>query len=396
MSPQPTLKSPTPRPLAPWPARHLFGQQEKEAVNRLLDECIATGKPIGYGGTEEAAYGSAFAKFLGGGYADAVNSGTNALYIALAALELPPGSEVIVPPITDAGGIMPVSLLRCTPVVADTAPGSFNVGAEEMAAQITPRTRAIVVMHAAGLPVDLEPVLELARQHGLKVVEDCAQAHGSLYRGKPVGSFGDIAAFSTMFGKTHAFGGQGGVVFTRDEALAHRIREYADRGKPSGRPPGTRNVVASLNFNADELHCAIGRVQLAKLPEIIRKRRELGNAIAEGCRKLSHIRMVTGGADTEPAYWYLLFRFDAGSFRVPKAEFVARLASAGLPFEPDYNFIPSDYEWYCKSGFPPPRLPNARKAVEEHFRMLFHENLTAENVRDVVDALHRAEAEFRR
>ncbi len=407
-----SLSSPPVRQKA-WPARHLFGEAEKQAANRLFDRAIQTGAGIGYAGEEEAAYCADFSAFLGGGYADAVNSGTNALFVALAALDLPPYSEVIVPPITDAGGVMPVSILQCLPIPADTAPGSFNVGAEQIAARITPRTRAIVVMHAAGLPVEMEPVMQLARKHGLKVVEDCAQAHGSLHHGRPVGTFGEVAAFSTMFGKTHAFGGQGGVVFTRDEALYHRVREFSDRGKPFGRPPGVRNVVASLNFNTDELHCAIGRVQLGKLPQTIERRRTLGNALAARCEELAHVRMVCGGPADAAAYWYLLFRFEAEHYTVPKAEFVAALTREGIPFEADYNFIPSDYEWFQNrhslgtSGLPwcapqaapvPEQwaLPNARQAVAEHFRLPFHENLTLDDMADIATALRKVEAVYLR
>ncbi len=395
-----------------WPARHLFGEEERQAVNALFDEVIQSGVGIGYNGPHERAYCEAFSEFLGGGYADAVNSGTNALFVALASLDLPPYSEVIVPPITDAGGVMPVTVLNCIPVPADVAPGGFNVGADQIRACITDRTRAIIVMHAAGLPVDMDPVMRLARKHGLKVIEDCAQAHGSTYHGQPVGTFGDVAAFSTMFGKTHAFGGQGGVVFTRDEALHHRIREISDRGKPSNRPEGTRNVIASLNFSCDELHACIGRTQLKKLPDIMRRRQDIGRKIASGCAKLKSIRMVDGLESTDPVYWFVLFHYPADAFTTDKATFVEALQAEGIPFEADYNFIPCEMEWFrhqhClgTSGHPwnSPQykgsslkeypLPNTKAMIREHFRLIIHESLGLETVDDILKALHKVEAVF--
>src|SRR5262249_24769306 len=151
--------------------------------------------------------------YLGGGYAKAVNSGTNAVYVSLRALDLEPGTEVIVPPITDPGGTMPVALMNCIPIPADCERGSLNTSAEEIRKVLTDRTSAIIVAHIAGRPVDMDAVLELAAERGIPVVEDCAQAHGALYKGRMVGTLGAISAFSTMFGKHHCTGAQGGVVF---------------------------------------------------------------------------------------------------------------------------------------------------------------------------------------
>lgn len=396
----------------PWPARRLFVEEEKAAAMALFDRCIGAAEPIGYNGPEEKAYCEEFSALLGGGFADAVNSGTNALFVALASLDLPPYSEVIVPPITDAGGVMPVALLNCIPVPADCAPGGFNAGPDEIEARITERTRAIVVMHAAGLPLEMEGVMEVARRHNLPVVEDCAQAHGSTFNGRAVGTFGSAAAFSTMFGKTHAFGGQGGVVFTTDETRWQRIRELSDRGKPCGRPEGVRNVVATLNFSTDELHATIGRAQLKKLPSMMNRRRDIGNRIAEACRNLEAIRMVEGLPGTDPVYWFLVFRFPEERFTVGKEEFVSALRAEGVPFEANYNFLPMQYSWarehHClgTSGHPwnAPQYtgdpdatyptPVAEAMIRDHFRLTIHEGIDHESVHHVIQALEKIEAHF--
>ena len=263
------------------PERGLIGAEERAAVLGVVDRAIAAGGAIEYGGPEEEAYCAEFAATLGGGYADAVNSGTAALYVALRALGVEPFTEVVVPAITDPGGIMPVPLLGCIPVVADTSPGSFNCGPEEIEAVMGPLTSAIVVAHIAGEPARTADIARLAKRHGVPLIEDCAQAHGARIAGAPVGSFGTVAAFSTMWGKHHSTGGQGGVLFTRDAELYRRIRGAADRGKPFGDTlPAGRNYLASLNFNQDELSAAIGRAQLAKLPAAVQRRRTFVRALA--------------------------------------------------------------------------------------------------------------------
>ena len=175
----------------PWPERGHLGREEKAAVDALFDEAIATGRAIGYGGAPEETFCREFAEFLGGGFADAVNSGTSAVYVALRALDLPPWTEIIVGPVTDPGGIMPIPLMNCIPVVADAAPGSYNTGPEQIEACITPRTSAILVPHVLGEPADIRGIMRVAKRRGLPVVEDCAQSHGATLDGQRVGTFGD-------------------------------------------------------------------------------------------------------------------------------------------------------------------------------------------------------------
>jgi perosamine synthetase len=163
--------------------------------------------------------------------------------------------------------MMPIPLLNLIPMVADTRPGSFNTGPEQVQELITSRTSAILIPHIAGEPADMEGILQVANRHGLPVIEDCAQAHGARLNGRMVGTFGRIAAFSTMFGKHHCSGGQGGLVFTQNEPLYQASRRASDRGKPFFLPQGATNTTASLNFNLSDLAAAIGRVQIKKLPQ---------------------------------------------------------------------------------------------------------------------------------
>jgi dTDP-4-amino-4,6-dideoxygalactose transaminase len=398
---------------APWPVRRLFGEREKAAVVALFDRAIAEGSHLlGYNGEQEQKYCEEFAAWLGGGFADGVNSGTNALYIALRALDLEPGSEVVVPPISDPGGFMPVPLCLCLPVVADAAPGSYNTGADQIAARLTERTRAIIVAHIAGIPCDMDPILRLANSRGLPVIEDCAQSHGATYHGRLVGALGALGAFSTMFGKHHATGGQGGVVFTRDEKLYWRVRQMADRGKPFGLPAGRTNVVASLNCNMDELHACIGRVQLQRLPDLLARRRQLGRLVEQGLREHTQtVRPLTAPAGAESAYWFLFLRLDLDRLRVDKATFLKAVAAEGIPQMGDgYWHVPAAYEWFQnravfgQSGLPwsqasaPTKfdLPNITTTDQACLTMPLHEDWTEREAADLVEALAKVEGAYRR
>ena len=395
----------------PFPPRRLFGEEEKQAVVSLFDAAMERGHQVlGYNGPQEEGYCKEFAEFQGGGFADAVNSGTSAVYVALRALEIEPFTEVIVPAISDPGGVMPVALCNCIPVPADCAADSYNIGAEQVEARITEHTSAIIVAHIGGLPADMGPIMDVAHGRGIPVIEDCAQSLGASCEGRPVGTIGTVGAFSTMFGKHLASGGQGGVVYTRDEDLHWRIRRYADRGKPFGMDSPEGNVVAALNCNTDELHAAIARAQLKKLPAMIDRRRRLAESVATGCREsLRSVRVVTDPPDCRAVYGFLLFRLRADELRVDKNTFASAVAAEGIPVSPSYWYVPTRMPWcrrrrvFGTSGLPWSSplyggdadrqfdLPNAEATDGRHFRMDIHEDWTQREVDDILAALSKVE-----
>ena len=397
------------------PERGLIGAEERAAVLGVVDRAIAAGGAIEYGGPEEEAYCAEFAATLGGGYADAVNSGTAALYVALRALGVEPFTEVVVPAITDPGGIMPVPLLGCIPVVADTSPGSFNCGPEEIEAVMGPLTSAIVVAHIAGEPARTADIARLAKRHGVPLIEDCAQAHGARIAGAPVGSFGTVAAFSTMWGKHHSTGGQGGVLFTRDAELYRRIRGAADRGKPFGDTlPAGRNYLASLNFNQDELSAAIGRAQLAKLPAAVERRRAFVRALAERLADVPSVQVPELPDGAEPSWWFLRLRYRPMS-GWDKERFCAAVSAEGVAVNPTYAALPATYTWFRerqvfgkRSGFPwtaaeykgdPDRVfpcPNAHAAIAEHLTLPVRESWGAAEAAKIASAFARVDRAARR
>src|SRR6185437_11539038 len=169
------------------------------------------------------------------GYADAVATGTASLYIAVAALDLPKGSEVLCSPITDPGSLSAIILNGLKPRLCDSTPDSYNIGVAQFRERITPDVSAALIVHSAGQAAEIDQIMPEARSRGIKVLEDCSQAHGAQIKGRAIGSFGDIAAFSTMYRKAHMTGPSGGVVYSRDLDLFRRALAHADRGKPRWR-----------------------------------------------------------------------------------------------------------------------------------------------------------------
>ncbi|MBX3013658.1 MAG: DegT/DnrJ/EryC1/StrS family aminotransferase [Caldilineaceae bacterium] len=397
----------------PFPPRSLIGPEEKEAVLTFLEQTVATGAALGYNGDEENAYCQEFSAWMGSGYTDAVNSGTASLYVALQSLQLEPFTEVIVPAVTDPGGMMPVPLLNLIPVVADTEPNSYNIGPEQIAPLISPLTSAIIVAHIAGEPANIAAIMALARQHNLPVIEDCSQSHGARLHGQLVGTFGDIGAFSTMGGKHHCSGGQGGVVYTKDEARHQIIRRCSDRGKPFFLPPGSTNTQAALNLNMTDLGGAIGRVQLRKLHDNNLRRQTIVGKLGEGIEELATISLPALLPGAESCYWFLRLRFHADQATCDKETYCEALSAEGLPIAASYrNALPHTMDWYVKrrvfgtSGYPwtspdyrgdPNRefpCPNAHATMDTHFNLYFHENWDTEAVADAIAIFQKVDAAF--
>lgn len=397
------------------PARHHFGEGERAAALRVIDEAIASGVAPGYGGREEEAFGKEFSEMLGGGYADAVNSGTTSVFVALRALPIEPFTEIIVGPITDPGGIMPIVMMNCIPVIADSAEDSFNMNLETVKKVYTERTSAIVVPHIAGEPVDIQPIIDFAKEKGIYVVEDCAQAHGAKINGKFVGTFGDAAGFSMMFGKHTCTGGQGGIVFTKSADIYWKIRQNSDRGKPFGLTEHNGNCVASLNFNLDELGCAIGRVQIKKINDIATKRRAIVEKVFAGIEYKEILRAPKLPETSEPSYWFTRMIFDEDKVNCDKHTFCEALAAEGLRVLESYDATPymscwaQEHKAFGNSGYPwaAPEykgdhemkysIPeNVAKVRKQNINVYLYESFTEEDVEKVIRAINKVCAAYKK
>ena len=393
--------------------RYNIGEEEKAVVMAMFDKSIETGQASGYNGAEEEQLCTDFSTFMGGGYADAVNSGTTAVYVALRSLDIEPFSEIIVSPITDPGGIMPIVLNNCIPVVADAAPGCYNTNAKQIEKLITQYTKAIIVSHIMGEAVDMPAIMKLARKHNLKVLEDCAQAHGSKLNGQFVGTFGDVAAFSTMFGKHFITGGQGGMVFTKSEDTYWRIRQYADRGKPFGLPDGSTNCVASLNFNLSDMAAAIGIIQIKKLKGLVDARRNVVASLSQKFASLKTIEVPEILEGSEPSYWFFRLRFKSGVVNCTKINFLSAVEAEGVTLLKDYSFArPFLMDWFVNKkafgtdGFPwtAPQykgsytegfdLPNVNNSLSESFNLHIYESWGEKEAELIFRAFEKVEKAY--
>ena len=279
-------------PFAPWPH---YAEDEIEAVTKVL----RSGKVNYWTGQEGRHFEEEYAAAVGCGYAVALANGTNALELALVALQIPPGSEVITTPRTFIASASCIVMRGCSPVFADVDPDSGNITAETIAQVITAKTRAIIVVHLAGWPCDMDPIMALAEQHRLMVIEDCAQANGATYKGRAVGSIGHIGCFSFCQDKIITTGGEGGMLMTNDERFWRRAWEYKDHGKSLSavyhreHPAGFRWLHESFgtNWRMTEMQAAIGRIQLRKLADWTNARRQNMTTILDALQNLPAIKV---------------------------------------------------------------------------------------------------------
>jgi dTDP-4-amino-4,6-dideoxygalactose transaminase len=282
----------TPFAIEPWP---FYAQDEIDAVSAV----IQSGKVNYWTGEQCQRFEEEYAHASGCQYGVAVANGTAALELALHALDIPPGSEVITSPRTFIASASCAAVRGCIPVLAEVDPNSGNITADTIAQVITERTRAIIVVHLAGWPCEMDAIMALAEQHGIKVIEDCAQASGATYRGSPVGSLGHVGAFSFCQDKNITTLGEGGMLVTNDKALWERAWSFKDHGKSHdavyGRQhaPGFRWLHESFGTNLRmlEVQAAVGRLQLRKLPDWIRARVANARRIAEALAPFKAVRV---------------------------------------------------------------------------------------------------------
>ena len=277
-----------------WPAWPVFEQDEVYAATLVLQ----TGKVNYWTGQECKKFESEYAAQTLRQHAIALANGTLALELALIGHQIGPSDEVIVPSWTFIATASCVVMRGATPVIADIDPLTFGLSAETIRAKLSSKTKAIIVVHLAGVPCDMDPIMSLAAEHGLVVIEDCAQAHGASYKGQPVGSIGHSAAFSFCQDKIITTAGEGGMFLTNDALVWRRAWAYKDHGKSfdavhaSQHPPGFRWLHESFgtNWRMTEIQASIGRLQLKKLDAWVTKRKANAELLREGFKLLTGIQ----------------------------------------------------------------------------------------------------------
>ena len=389
----------TPLRTTPMPARRAIGVNERAMLLEVLDYYDQRGLDPGYQGIFEQRYCEAFADLMGGGYADAVATGTASLFVAVAALGLPAGSEVLVSPITDPGSISAIIINGLVPRLVDSAPDSYNVGLVQVEARISSKTSCMMIVHSIGRPVtEIGQIVKLAHARGIKVIEDCSQSHGAMVLGARVGSFGDIAAFSTMYRKASIAGASGGVVFTRDLELFRQAIAHADRGKPrwierfDDRNPSTF-LFPALNLHTDELSCAAGLASLARLDDTRRRRLAF---VAEVTRRVSeecHACQPYGYSDDDSPFVSPII-VDPASIVVTKEAFARAVLAEGIGLNPHYLYLVEDWPWVRRFLSDTFETSNARSIRDRTFNLYLNENYSPAEAEDVVAALLKVESAY--
>jgi dTDP-4-amino-4,6-dideoxygalactose transaminase len=378
-------------PFSPWPS---FSPEEVQAVA----DVVASNRVNYWTGDRCRTFETRFAEWAGTKHAIALANGTVALDVALKALGIGPGDEVITTPRTFLASASCIVTAGAVPVFADVDPDSQNITADTIRAVMTERTKAVICVHLGGMPCDMDPIMALAEKHDLKIIEDCAQAHGARYRGRSIGSIGHIGAWSFCQDKIMTTGGEGGMVTTDDPALWDFMWSYKDHGKSwqgvyeRAHPPGPRLVhdTFGTNWRMIEMQAAIGLIQLEHMAGWTARRTEIALKLAEACAPFSAVRVPLPPEHITHA-WYRFYAFvqpDHLADGWTRDRIIEEINALGVPC-----FHGSASEVYLEAAFddtgwrPPQRLPVARQLGETSIAFLTHPTLTDDEVAKTVEAI---------
>ncbi len=369
---------------SPWPS---FTQEEADAVGRVL----LSNKVNYWTGSECREFEKEFAAWTGCEHAIALANGTLALDLALKALSVGRGDEVITTPRTFIASASSIVTAGASPVFADVDLNSQAITAESIKAVLTPKTKAVIVVHLAGMPAEMDSIMALSEQYGFYVIEDCAQAHGAKYKGRSVGAIGHIGAWSFCQDKIMTTGGEGGMVTTNDKALWSKMWSYKDHGKSYDaiynrqHPPGFRWLHESFgtNWRMTELQGVIGRIQLQRMPDWTAKRQHYGMLIDQAVADLSVVRTVEVAEYIEHAEYkhYLFVNPDKLKPGWSRDRIVEEINAAGVPV-----YQGSCSEVYLEKAFdntmwrPEGRLENTVVLGETSLMFLVHPTLLEEEI----------------
>lgn len=372
---------------APWPS---FTKVESDAVTGVL----MSNRVNYWTGAVGKRFEEDFAKWCGVTYAIAIANGTLAIEIALRALGIKEGDEVIVPPRTFMATASSVSILGAVPIFADIDLRTQNISAKSIKENITERTKAVICVHLSGLPCDMDAIKDVCLPHNIKIIEDCAQAHGAKYKGKSVGGLGDIAAWSFCQDKIMTTGGEGGMVTTNDEELFKFMWGFKDHGKSYDtvfnyeHPPGFNFLHESIgsNYRLTEMQSAIGLCQLRKVDQWVERRRELAECYKGVINKYGFAEDYSSNED----YYHAHYRYYAkwNHKDVSRDEFIEICTAKDIPI-----FQGSCPEVYLEKAFegtisrPVRPLPNAHQIGKDCFMLLTHPTLTNEDVSEICNNL---------
>ncbi len=368
----------------PWPS---FTSEEADAVHRV----VLSNKVNYWTGTECREFEKEFAAWAGTSHAVALANGTLALDVALKALGIGPGDEVIVTPRTFIASVSCVVNAGATPVFADVDADSGNISPATIERVLTSRTRAVICVHLAGWPCDMDGIMSLGARHDFKVIEDCAQAHGARYKGRMVGSIGHVGAWSFCQDKIMTTGGEGGMVTTNDESFWRAMWEFKDHGKSyeavyeRQHPPGFRWLHEGFgtNWRMLEMQAVIGRIQLRRMTDWQSVRARNTEAIWAAARPHAAVRVPSVPEGSVHAYYkaYIYVRPDRLALGWTRDRIADAIQARGVPC-----YQGSCSEVYLEAAFdgtgwrPEERMSVARVLGETSLMFLVHPTLTGDEI----------------
>lgn len=340
-------------------------------------------------------------------YSVATSSGTAAIHVALGAAGITVGDEVITSPITDQGTVIGILYQNAIPVFADLDPYSYNMNPESIESRITPRTKAIVVVHLAGNPCDMDAIMAIAHKYKLKVIEDCAQAYLTEYKGKLVGTFGDYGCFSTNDFK-HISTGDGGMVTVNSgqEEDYHRTHAFADKNyKRMGTDLNRAPSSLAPNYRMTELQGAVGIAQLKKLHNLCERRNQLGTAMNLGLQNLPALSTMQIPADSKCTYWFYMFRLNEEKLTCSREQFCTALSAEGITnkmgYIPDVVYMQPMFQHkqaYLDSHFPfdltevnyeRGSCPQAEAILQTAVQVPINEFFTDQDIEETIAAIRK-------
>ncbi len=377
--------------ISPWPA---YTEEEAELVKKVL----LSNKVNYWTGSECREFEKEFAAWCGSQYAVALMNGTVALDLALKALDIGPGDEVIVTSRTFLASVSSIVNSGAIPVFADVSIDSQNITPETVKEKISTKTKAIMCVHLAGWPCEMDGMMSLANEHGLYVIEDCAQAHGATYKGQAVGSIGHIGCWSFCQDKIMTTGGEGGMVTTSDRALWSKMWSYKDHGKSwedvyeRNHPPGFRWLHSSFgtNWRMTEMQAVIGRVQLKRMPEWSDRRRVNANEIWEQARCWAGLRVPEVPANIEHAAYKCYVFIDQSNLKTgwSRDRIMAEINTFGVPcYSGSCSEVYLERAFENRSFKPKKRLQNAKELGETSLMFLVHPTLTEQEIKKTCETI---------
>jgi len=373
---------------SPWPS---FTQEEADAVSRVL---LSNNVNYSING-EGKKFEKDFAKWCNVNYAIALANGTVALELALKAINIAHGDEVIVTPRSFIASVSCIVNVGAIPIFADVDLNSGNISANSIKGKLSSKTKAIICVHLAGFPCNMDDIMQLAKKKNLYVIEDCAQAHGAKYKGKPVGSIGDIGCYSFCQDKIMTTGGEGGMVVTNNENFWRKMWAYKDHGKSYQslfelQPSSNQYHSFGTNWRMTEMQAAIGRIQLKRMDNWHNKRNENAQTILKTCQEFSNLLRVPIIDNYLEHGWYKLYvyvRQEKLSKAWNRNRIIKEISKFGIKC-----YAGSCSEIYLEKAFdnkyrPNKRLPNAKELGETSIMFLVHPTLTFSDINKTTKAI---------